>query len=168
MKSCSLTRAMLTSDTCHNILTGRNLSVVSDFRCLIPGVSKKILDITTNYMKSSSLFPPPCCIRAAESRDRHLQILRWWLGIILSKMPLTLWLLKLRVLAQFPSTQCLFGSMDLYGSCASSEIVTKLPGGCGERYTLKTGRSQGGSMLLLRKKFLFYSSGEKESREIGQ
>lgn len=84
MKSCSLTRTMLTSDTCHNILAGRNLSVVSDFRCLIPGVSKKILDITTNYMKSSSLFPPPCCIRAAESRDRHLQILRWWLGITLS------------------------------------------------------------------------------------
>ena len=79
-----LTRGMLTSDTYNNILAVRNLSVVSDFKCLIPRVSKKILDITTNYMKSSSLFPPPCCIWVAESRDRHLQILRRRLGITLT------------------------------------------------------------------------------------
>ena len=84
MKSYSLTRGMLTSDTYHNILAVRNLSIVSDFKRLISRGSKKILDITTNYMKSSSLFPPPCCIWVAESHDRHLQILRWWLGITLS------------------------------------------------------------------------------------
>ena len=55
MKSYSLTRGMLTSDTYHNILAVRNLSIVSDFKRLISRGSKKILDITTNYMKSSSL-----------------------------------------------------------------------------------------------------------------
>lgn len=63
---------VMTSDTYNNILAGCNLSVFSDFKPLIPRVSKKILDITANYTKSNRLFPPHSCIREAESHGRHL------------------------------------------------------------------------------------------------